>query len=235
MAKETFHARVRSNELTTTKVYETWIELVQPEEFHYKAGQFVTIPVAEKTLRSYSIASPANDPRAFLLIVDISPAGPGSVYFAGLKPGDPVDFQGPYGAFWVRPDAERELLFVATGTGVAPIRGMLHELFESGAGDRPMSLFYGVRHREELIFHDEFLAMAAAHPSFRYLPTISQPAPGTWDGMVGRVTAHLPHYLTGTDGMTAFLCGSKAMLKDVREMLMARGMDRKKIKQEQFY
>jgi NAD(P)H-flavin reductase len=235
MAKETYHGRVRSNRLSTAKVYETWVELVEPAEFHYKAGQFITIPVAEKTLRSYSIASPAGDPKHFLLIVDVGPGGPGSVYFRQLKQGDAIDFQGPYGAFWVRPDSEPSLLFVGTGTGIAPIRGMLHELFEAGAGERPITLFYGVRHREDLIFHDEFQKMAAEHPSFRYFATLSQPRPGTWDGMVGRVTAHLPHYVTGVDGMTAFLCGSKEMLKDVRELLMARGMDRKKIKQEQFY
>ena len=235
MAKETFHARVRSNQLATSKVYETWIELVDPAEFHFKAGQFVTIPVAEKTLRSYSIASPPRDPKEFLLIVDISPRGPGSLFFERLQAGDQVDFQGPYGAFWVRPDTDPELLFVATGTGIAPIRGMLHEIFDRGEAERPISLFYGVRHREERIFHDEFLAMASAHPAFHYYPTISQPAPGTWDGMVGRVTAHLPHYVREVEGMTAFLCGSKGMLKDVREMLMGRGLDRKKIKLEQFY
>ncbi len=235
MAKETYHGRVRSNRLSTSKVYETWIEVVEPGDFPYRAGQFVTVPVAEKTLRSYSIASPARDTKSFLLIVDISPGGPGSIFFRDLKDGDRVDFQGPYGAFWVKPDSEPELLFVATGTGIAPIRGMLHEIYDRGEHDRPMSLFYGVRHREELIFHDEFLAMAAAHPKLRYFPTLSRPEPGTWDGMVGRVTAHLPHYVTGIEGKTAFLCGSKEMLKDVREMLMAKGMDRKKIKQEQFY
>lgn len=235
MAKETYHGRVRSNRLSTSRVYETWIELVEPAEFHYKAGQFVTVPVAEKTLRSYSIASPARDPKSFLLIVDVSPRGPGSLYFEKLKEGDAVDFQGPYGAFWVKPDSEPSLLFVGTGTGIAPIRGMLHEIFDQGGEDRPISLFYGVRHREDLLFHDEFQQMAAEHKNFRYLPTLSQPAPGTWDGMVGRVTAHLPHYLKGVEGTTAFLCGSKEMLKDVRELLMARGMDRKKIKQEQFY
>jgi NAD(P)H-flavin reductase len=235
MAKATYQARVVANRLVTQKIFETELELVEPAEFHFKAGQFVTVPVGEKLLRSYSIACPPRDPKLLEFIVDISPGGPGSLFFKHLREGDAVSFQGPYGAFWLRPDTQHELLFVATGTGIAPIRGMLLDLFDRKENDRPMSLFYGVRHREDLIYHEELLELASAHSNLTYYPTISQPEPGTWDGVLGRVTAHLPHYLTSVEGKTAFLCGSKAMLKDVTEILTGIGMDRKHIKKEQFY
>jgi NAD(P)H-flavin reductase len=235
MAKATYQARVLSNRLTTQKIFETELEMIDPEEFHFKAGQFVTVPVGEKLLRSYSIASPPRDPKIIHLIVDVSPGGPGSLFFKDLREGDSVSFQGPYGAFWLKPDSEGELVFVATGTGIAPIRGMLLDLYDHGNEERPVKLFYGVRYRDELIYHDELLELAAAHTKFEYHPTISQPQPGTWDGMKGRVTAHIPHYVQSAEGRTAFLCGSKGMLKDVREMLMDMGMERKTIKQEQFY
>jgi len=235
MAKETFQARVFSNRLSTAKIYETVLELVDPPTFSFKAGQFVTVPVGDKVLRSYSIASTPRDTKSLLLIVDISPDGPGSRFFAQLREGDPVAFQGPYGAFCVKEDTDQDLLLVATGTGIAPIRGMIVDLYERGEHDRPMTLFYGCRHRPDLIFHEELEQLAATHANLTYYPTLSQPQNGDWEGMKGRVTAHLPHYVSQTSGKSAFLCGSKGMLKYVREILMGLGMDRKKIKQEQFF
>jgi NAD(P)H-flavin reductase len=235
MAKETYQARVSSNRLNTSKIYETEVELVEPPEFRFKAGQFVTVPVAEKTLRSYSIASPPFDQKRILLIVDIAPGGPGSLYFQNLRDGDAFAFQGPYGAFCLREDSDRELIFVATSTGIAPIRGMILDIYERGEHDRPMHLFYGCRHRADLIFHEELEALAASHPAFRYYPTLSQPEAGAWDGMSGRVTAHISHYLRSGEGKTALLCGSRQMLKDVTEILVNLGVDKKKIKKEQFW
>ena len=235
MAKATFQARILYNRLITKKVFETELELVEPSEFDFKAGQFVTVPVGQKILRSYSIASSPRKNTSIYLIVDVAPGGPGSIFFRDLREGDTVSFQGPYGAFWLRPDSEPELIFVATGTGIAPIRGIIVDLDERGEHNRPLRLFYGVRHREELMFHEEFLELQKRFKNFEYYPTISQPEPDTWDGMKGRVTAHIPHYVSSIEGKNAFLCGSKEMLKDVREMLMGMGMERKKIKQEQFY
>jgi NAD(P)H-flavin reductase len=235
MAKETYRARVLANRLDTANIHELDVELVEPAEFHFKAGQFVTVPVAEKTLRSYSIASAPVDPRRLLLIVDVAPDGPGSRYFQELRAGDPICFQGPYGAFCLRDDTDRDLILVATGTGIAPVRGMLRDLCERGDMDRDIALFFGCRHREDLIFHEEFEALAGRHPRFAYHPTLSQPAAGSWDGMTGRVTAHLAHYLPSAAGRTAFVCGSKSMLKDVSDILVGLGMDKKKIKKEQFF
>jgi NAD(P)H-flavin reductase len=235
MAKETYQARVLSRRMSTSRVLETELELVAPPEFHFKAGQFVTIPVADKVLRSYSIASPPRDARRVLMIVDLSPRGPGSAYFERLAEGDAVSFQGPYGAFCLREDTDRELLLVATGTGIAPIRGILLDLQERGGLERPITLHYGCRHRGDLVFHEEFEALAARYPSLAYHPTLTQPPHDGWTGLTGRVTAHLPHYVTRVEGVTAFLCGSKSMLKDVGEILIGLGMDRKKIKKEQFF
>lgn len=237
MAKETYAARCGANTLITPRVYEARIELVEPAEFHYKAGQFITVPVADATLRSYSICSAPEDPRALCVAVDVQPGGPGSRYFAGLRPGDALKFQGPYGAFVIRDDALPHLLFIGTGTGVAPLRSMIHDLEAKGQGGRPMTLLFGVRFDDDLMYHDEFLAMAAKHPdTFTYHPTLSRPAENTaWRGLTGRVTAILPQVVSNLEGTTAYLCGSKEMLKDVTEILTGMGMDKKQIKREQFW
>jgi hypothetical protein len=76
MAKETYAAKCGANELITPRVYEARLELVDPPRFAYKAGQFITVPVADQTLRSYSICSPPDDPGSLRVAVDIQPGGP---------------------------------------------------------------------------------------------------------------------------------------------------------------
>ena len=236
MAKETYAARCSTNVLLTPRVYEARLELVDPPRFVYKAGQFITVPVGDQTLRSYSICSPPDDPRSLVVAVDIQPGGPGSKYFAGLQPGDDVKFQGPYGAFVVREDALSNLLFVGTGTGIAPLRAMILDLEAKGQGHRRITLFFGVRYSDDLMYHDEFLAMAAKYPdTFTYYPTLSKPEGSDWPGHTGRVTAIMPKLLTAIDDTTAYLCGSKEMLKDVTEFLTGLGMEKKQIKREQFW
>jgi NAD(P)H-flavin reductase len=236
MAKETYAARCTQNVLITPRVYESAIELVDPPRFYFKAGQFVTVPVAEGTLRSYSIASPPGDGSGFRLAVDIQPGGPGSQYFSRLAAGEELKFQGPYGAFVVRDDALPHLLFIGTGTGIAPLRSMILDLENRGLGGRRMTLFFGVRYADDLMYHDEFLAMAEKHPAtFTYHPTLSRCEDSRWPGNTGRVTTILPQLLAGTADTTAYLCGSKEMLKEVTEILVGLGMDKKQVKREQFW
>jgi len=238
MAKETYAARCTANVLITPRVHEAQIELLEPPQFQFKAGQFVTVPVADGVLRSYSIASPPEDPRFLKLAVDVQPGGPGSRFFEALVPGQDLKFQGPYGAFVVRDDAKPHLLFVGTGTGIAPLRSMLLDLDRRGLAARPITLFFGVRFADDLMYHAEFEALAARHPgTFTYIPTLSKPDGSDWKGETGRVTAVIPRRLAPDVAaeMTAYLCGSKEMLKEVTEILVGLGMDRKHVKKEQFW
>ena len=236
MAKETYAARCTANVLITPRVHEARLELVDPPRFAFKAGQFVTVPVAEGVLRSYSIASPPEDPSWLSLAVDVQPGGPGSRFFAGLTAGQDVKFQGPYGAFVVRDDALPHLLFVGTGTGIAPLRSMILDLENRGLGHRRMTLFFGVRFADDLMYHGEFLALAEKYgPTFTYIPTLSRPEGSDWPGETGRVTTVIPRLLREVEGTTAYLCGSKEMLKEVTEILVGLGMDRKQVKKEQFW
>ena len=236
MAKETYAARCGENKLITPRVYEARLELVDPPRFLYKAGQFITVPVLEQALRSYSICSPPDDPTSLVVAVDVQPGGPGSRFFAQLKPGDDVKFQGPYGAFVVRDDASPHLLFIGTGTGIAPLRSMILDLEAKGQGRRRMTLFFGVRFADDLMYHDEFLALAQKYPdTFTYYPTLSRPEGSDWPGHTGRVTKVVPMLLKDASDTTAYLCGSKEMLKEVTEILVGLGMDKKQTKREQFW
>jgi NAD(P)H-flavin reductase len=115
----------------------------------------------------------------------------------------------------------RDCLFVATGTGVSPLRAMLHQALGS-TGDREMSLLFGTRAEDGLLFREEFAALAAREPRFRYRPTLSRPGAG-WTGLTGYVQVHLDRVLDGRRDLDVYVCGRKAMIEATVTALAARG------------
>ena len=108
-----------------------------------------------------------------------------SPFLFDLQPGDTVEIKGPYGYFvWRSPP--NDSILVATGTGIAPFRGMLLEYFEAG-GDRDITLIFGVRYEESLLYRAEFESLAEEHPNFHFWPTLTRPGPG-WEGRTGTGT-----------------------------------------------
>lgn len=105
--------------------------------------------------------------------------GVASNYLCSLKPGDPVRITGPAGKRFLvpaRPD-EHEYLFIATGTGIAPFRGMILDMLEGGPGLRttsPVTLIMGSPYATDLLYHRELTELAARHPNFRYVTALSR-------------------------------------------------------------
>lgn len=190
-------------------------------------GQFLSLTAAvngDEITRAYSIVSPPGERVA--LCANMVPEGHLSPVLFGMHPGDEIDFKGPYGAFILRRPVS-DSIFVATGTGIAPFRSML--LTHLGEHpDRRFTLIFGVRHEHGLLYHDEFLALAAAHPNFRYLPTLTRP-PEHWTGLTGRVQQHTLDVLGDRRDVDVYICGLHEMVNDLRAQLKESGLDRKKI------
>jgi NAD(P)H-flavin reductase len=143
-----------------------------------------------------------------------------------MKPGDQLDCKGPSGSFQLKHPL-RDAVFVACGTGLAPLRAMLHYLIgrEDRSGGAQLTMIHGTRHPDWRYYYDEFEGFAARAPNFRFLPTISGSAEG-WNGRVGYAQTHLQEVLAGrTDGVDVYLCGHSAMVKDVRQTLEQAGFD----------
>ena len=231
--KTRYRARLaRVETLTdTTKHFE--FEVLGPKPFSFAAGQFISLYLARNGAednRAYSIASALAENR-FDLCLNRVPGGYFSNYLCDLGPDAGVEFEGPFGFFVLRQPA-RDSLFIATGTGIAPIRGMLHELFAHGT-DRQVWLLFGVRYPNTILYREEFEALAAKHSNFHFLPTLSR-APSDWAGLRGHVQEHLEPLLAEHPGLDAYICGLKAMVDDVRQRLKARGFDRKQIRYEKY-
>lgn len=190
-------------------------------------GQFLSLTASvndDEITRAYSIVSPPGDRVA--LCANLVPEGHLSPFLFGMNPGDEIDFKGPYGAFILRRPVS-DSIFVATGTGIAPFRSMLLAHLREHPR-RQFTLIFGVRHDYGLLYHDEFLALAAAHPNFRYLPTLTRP-PEHWTGLTGRVQPHVLEALGDRRDIDVYICGLHEMVNDVRSMLKDAGLSRKQI------
>lgn len=228
-------AEVVEKRALTPAVRHVGLRLADASGFSFRPGQFIQFVLDERTLRQFSIASvPAKLP-LIELCVDISPMGRGSRFIEGLELGDRVTFRGPFGVFTVPPAETRPLEFVATGAGIAPIRAMIFEVFERVHGaPSPVTLTFGNRTPSDAPYHDEWQALAARNPTFRYSPTLSQPS-ADWQGLQGRVTDALQSRKAEFPGRTFFLCGNPEMVDDARKLLGVLGIPEADVHFEKFY
>ena len=213
--------------------------------FGFVAGQWlsfkVTRPDGEEITRAYSIASPPAVNSSFALCLNRVQDGYMSNFLCDLKEGEELCCQGPFGDFILRPPL-RDTIFIATGTGIAPIRSMLHWLLASNTDGRPRPLateqhqfwlIFGNRTEKDIYYHDEFRHLAGEHANFHYLPTLSRGA-SDWQGRRGYVQEHALEIARGRSDMHAYVCGLDKMVKANRELLKSLGWDRKSILYEKY-
>lgn len=225
----------------TADVKEISLKLIDPPALDFKAGQYIAIEITETkdghqrlNNRPYSIVSPPEEEDVIKLCANLVPGGPGSTYLHSLEVGEEVPFLYPLGYFTIKDQrAMTSLLFVATGTGIVPIKSMIVHLLRSGS-TRPMTLLWGLRREEDCYYQDEFKVLARQHPSFQYTLTLSQPSP-RWEGHRGRVTHRIQDEIKTVENLEAYLCGNMAMIKEVRSILLEKGLSKKAIHFEKFY
>src|SRR5262249_39568268 len=135
-----------------------------------------------------------------------------SNYLCDMKEGAEISFQGPFGSFILRPPL-RDTVFIATGTGIAPFRSMLHWLLAGPSRHHQYRfwLLFGVRTEADIYYREEFDRLAAAHANFHFLPTLSR-ASQDWPGLRGYVQQHVPGIVGQRKDMHAYICGLDKMV-----------------------
>ncbi|HTP88442.1 MAG TPA: FAD-dependent oxidoreductase [Bryobacteraceae bacterium] len=203
------------------------------DNFAFTPGQFVSLVhefEGREVTRAYSIASaPAGN--RFELCLNRVKEGIFSPWLFEMNSGDTVEMKGPLGYFVLRNPA-RDALFVATGTGIAPIRSILQANL---SGPRParITLLFGARYPASLLYRAEFDTIAALWPGFRFWPTVTRPD-NAWTGRTGRVQQHLLEAIGDRRDIDVYICGLKEMVDDVRTVLKCVGFDRKQIIVEKY-
>jgi ferredoxin-NADP reductase len=212
-------ARVSAVRALAPAVLEADLEMREPPALAFEAGQWISVPFGPKQVRAYSIASSPRSPERLTLCADIAPGGLGSRWFRDLAPGTEVRFKGPLGGFVLPPQETRSPLFVAEEIGIVPVRAIVGEL----AAGRAAMLIYGAP-EDRRPYDAELRERARSDRSFAYHPV----GAGELDAAVERLAP-------ADGGVVAYVAGGEATIKRVRELLMARGLERKAVRWERFW
>lgn len=214
-------------------------------DINYEAGQYLSLKVSETgERRSYSIASRSNGPtspeatkgqvKQLELMVDVAPMGVGSRYVLGLKVGDKVEALCPMGTFSAQQSevsSQLKMLFVATGSGIVPMKPIIEDLLIDKKYQGKMQLLWGMRHEEELYWVDEFRQLEKGHPNFEFRLVLSQGG-SSWGGKRGHVA---DVFDDSYDGWCAYICGNKEMIAQTAAKLETIGVKKENIHFEKFY
>jgi NAD(P)H-flavin reductase len=214
-------------------VIEVDLRMREPPELVFDAGQWISVPFGSKIVRAYSMASPPLSRSVITLCADVAPAGVGSQWMRSLGAGTTVEFKGPTGSFVFSRSDGRRPLFVAEEIGIVPIRSIVADLYGTGF-ERPVTVIQWARDPSWLIYATEFRELARGYPTFRYFPAVRE-APAGWRGDKGEAAEVVDRLTHSVDHLVAYVCGGEVMIKTVRQVLTAKGLDRKSVKWEKFW
>ena len=227
MPVETFTAQVEAIKDLTYDVRQLDLSLREPKTIAFKSGQFISFEIPHPrtgrvVTRPYSIASQPSRSDVITLLFNLVSGGPGSTFLFDLKEVDKTQFKGPAGHYYLRDDPGRELLFVATGTGIAPIWSML--LANAECPDpRPATLFWGLRGQRDLYYQEELAELTRRTRTITAITTLSRPEPG-WSGSSGRVLRLIEERIASVKNLAVYLCGNSAMITDGMHLLQKKGL-----------
>jgi Na+-transporting NADH:ubiquinone oxidoreductase subunit F len=208
---------------------------LQGQSFPYLAGQAAYLqPQGAEKRRPYSIASAPEETAQHGLIeflVQTGPDGSGGLSAELVRPGTPVAIDGPLGTFTFPPHPrERTFVFIAGGTGIAPLRSMLwHALLAER--ERRVALIYSVRSPEEFAYMDEFQRLEhEGRIDFRH--TVTRAATEGWLGRQGRIDVRCLDGVIEPGDTLCFVCGPPALVGELRPQLMELGVKDDQIRLE---
>lgn len=253
MVRQLYTAHLEEKLLLSERAQCYHLEFSIPEldSFDFVAGQFVSTvaddPNGKQQTRAYSIASAPKGNR-FDLCVNRVEGGFFSNKLCDMEPGQEIQVHGPHGLFTLRQPLT-DSIFIATGTGVAPMRGFTQHLFPESGEDlsqgRHIWLVYGTRHETELYYQEYFDKLAAERRNFHYLSSLSRPDKG-WEGLRGYVQDHVAQVVKNRSNgyhpvavstiaepkgfdIHAYICGLNDMVSQNRDKLVELGWQKKQV------
>ncbi|HTL47314.1 MAG TPA: FAD-dependent oxidoreductase [Verrucomicrobiae bacterium] len=202
--------------------------------FDFDAGQFLNImvPTPEKVIkRPYSIASSPRWKGSLDLCWKKVPGGKATEWLWTLKEGDKMEIQGPLGRFTARRPLPKTLVYISTGTGIAPFRSMIHDLLDGGEKIQIWNIF-GNRYEEDVLYKEEFEEAARKYPNLHNVFTVSRPK--TWKGETEYVQNMLKKYIPVNPDTHIYICGLTNMINAVVEMGTQMGFAKEQIFYEKY-
>jgi CDP-4-dehydro-6-deoxyglucose reductase len=210
-------ARVQKLERVADDAMILYLTLPANERLMFLPGQYIDILLKDGTRRSFSMANAPYDDQLVQLHIRHVPGGSFTDHvFKTMKEREILRFEGPFGTFFLREESDKPIVFVASGTGFAPIKSVIEAAFKKGVG-RPMTLYWGARRPKDLYLNALAERWAAEQPGFKYVPVVSDALPEDgWTGRTGFVHRAVMEDLPDLSGYQVYACGVPIMVDSAR-------------------
>jgi CDP-4-dehydro-6-deoxyglucose reductase len=221
---KTMPCRVEKMEKVADDVMVLKLRLPANERLQFLAGQYIDILLKDQKPRSFSLANaPHNDDLLELHVRNIAGGAFTSHVFNEMKERDILRIKGPLGTFFLREDSDRPIIFVASGTGFAPVKAIIEHALHIDV-KRPMHFYWGARKLSDLYM----LQLAEEWSSYgiRFTPVLSEPLPeDNWQGRTGFVHQAVLEDFADLSGYEVYACGAPAMVEAAfRDFTAQRGL-----------
>jgi len=220
--------RVSLMEKKSSDVIRLLLQLPASEPFAYHAGQYIEFLLPGGLRRSYSMA---NAPQAFAtghvleLHIRHMPGGKFTdQVFGSMKERDILRIEGPYGSFYLREDSAKPMIFLASGTGFAPIKALIEHM-QAANITRPATLYWGGRRPADLYMTDWLATQLAAMPQLRFVPVVSDALPEDgWTGRTGFVHRAVLQDVPDLSGYQVYACGAPIVVESAQRDYLQAGL-----------
>ncbi|QWD75214.1 CDP-6-deoxy-delta-3,4-glucoseen reductase [Polynucleobacter sp. TSB-Sco08W16] len=198
------------------------LQLPAAERFQFLAGQYLEFLLKDGQRRAYSIANAPEQEGPLELHIRHLPGGLFTDFVFGavspaLKEKDILRFEGPLGSFFLREDSKKPIIFLAAGTGFAPIKSIIEQM-QTKKIERPIELYWGGRRPSDLYLSDLCKTWEQEIPNFKYIPVISDGLPeDAWRGRTGFVHQAVVDDHPSLKDFQVYACGAPAMVNAARE------------------
>ena len=221
--------RVLSLEKLSHDVMHVQLQLPATEPMRYHAGQYVEFLLRDGSRRAYSMANaphtlaPAQP--AVSLHIRHMPGGKFTDHvFGAMKEKEIQRVEGPFGSFFLREDSDSPMVFLASGTGFAPIKALIEHMQHQGI-TRPTRLYWGGRRPSDLYMNDWVMAQLAHMPHLQYIPVVSDALPEDhWTGRTGFVHQAVLQDTPSLAGHQVYACGAPIVVDSARRDYLTHGL-----------
>jgi CDP-4-dehydro-6-deoxyglucose reductase len=204
-------------------VMRIYLKLPENERLQFMAGQYIEIILKDDRRRAFSLANAPHDDRQLELHIRNVENGEFTDHvFKGMHVKDILRIEGPMGTFFLREESERPMIFMAGGTGFAPIKGIIEHAFVEGV-DRPMYLYWGVRSIHDLYLGDLPQQWQQTHDNFHFIPVLSEPD-NHWQGRTGFVHEAIMEDFDNLGDFEIYAAGPPAMVNAGAEVFPPKGL-----------
>lgn len=218
--------RVQKKEQLSGDVMVLFLQLPATERLQFLAGQYLEFILKDGKRRAFSIANAPHDDAAIELHLRLVPGGQFTQYVFDEMPEKAIlRIEAPLGTFFLREESQKPVIFVAGGTGFAPVKGIIEHMIHNKI-QREIILYRGGRTQADLYMNELSQRWAEHVPNITYIPVVSEePAESNWQGRTGLVHQAVLDDYPDLSAYQAYVCGAPAMVDIAHQTFVAQGLN----------